>query len=89
MTAERLEAVLAGMTDSRGALILPQFRITTGPTLLVAALKALGIPLLDPADPVLTNLAQNEELCVSGAVQQTAICVDEQGTTVPQGPSSQ
>lgn len=82
LTDERLTGVLRGTDMREGTLLLPRFDIESGVMNLSDSLTALGVPLLDWADPAITELLDTPDpLFISQAVQSAKITVDEKGTT--------
>lgn len=78
--ASRLENVIQETRPSTGKLLLPRFSLTSN-FRLNDALNELGVPLLDPAHPVLNNLVEETDAFISASLHQATIRVDEKGTT--------
>ncbi len=78
--AARFENVVRETKPSTGRLLLPRFSLTSD-FKLNDALKELGVPLLDPENPTLTNLVEETDAFISASLHQATINVDEKGTT--------
>lgn len=80
LTAGRFAAILDGMSEQTGKLLLPRFEVNSDFE-LTDALTSLGVPLFDSANPPITGLADGEDLFISSSLHQATIKVDEKGTT--------
>lgn len=65
-----------------GLLSLPRFKIESSIMDLKTSLVALGIPLFNAINPVISTLTDNTDpLYITDAVQKAVIDVDEKGAT--------
>ena len=80
MTADQFAEIAANTVPSTGKLLLPRFSLSSD-FQLNDALEALGVPLLDRANPKLTGLVEETDAFIGTGLHQATIKVDEKGTT--------